>query len=80
MFRTAVKLNFQLQNVIIPGLWGVCAPSICGPEGVKQVADFNLNFFLSPLNVTSSATVQESSCYYVGNGTKDIDASTWGFM
>ncbi|XP_059484131.1 uncharacterized protein LOC132201727 [Neocloeon triangulifer] len=70
----------KFENISLPGQWAVCAPSTCGPEGVKEVADFNLNFFLSPFNVTTSTTVLGHTCYYDGNGFKNLDAAAWVFI
>ncbi|XP_065348762.1 nose resistant to fluoxetine protein 6-like [Cloeon dipterum] len=64
--------------VVIPTFWGVCAPSSCGADGVKRVADFNMQFLASVFGSTANTTVRESTCYY--DKPADLDAASWCFI
>lgn len=43
----------------LPAQWGVCAPSSCNADGVKQIADFNIGLLFSELNIDVSTKVVE---------------------
>jgi hypothetical protein len=66
----------------LPAQWGVCAPSSCNTDGVKQIADFNIGLLFSALdiNVSVSTKVDEASCYYEDDGSKDLNSGAWAFM
>ncbi|XP_059481090.1 nose resistant to fluoxetine protein 6-like [Neocloeon triangulifer] len=70
----------SVAPVVLPFLWGVCAPSSCGSEGVKKVADFNVNFFTGIFNVEPRTSIVPGSCYYEGDGSKTLEASSWAFI
>jgi hypothetical protein len=68
------------EDVYLPAQWGVCAPSSCNADGVKQIADFNIGLLFSALNIDVSTKVAEASCYYEDDGSKDLNGGAWAFM
>ncbi|CAB3367940.1 Hypothetical predicted protein [Cloeon dipterum] len=70
----------KAQTVMLPFFWAVCAPSSCGPEGVKRVADFNMQFFATGLGLQANTSVVHQSCYYDNDGTRNLDAASWSFV
>ncbi|XP_065353206.1 nose resistant to fluoxetine protein 6-like [Cloeon dipterum] len=73
------------QVGLIPGVsilaqWAVCAPSSCTADGVKVVADFNLQQFFSALNFDVETFVIEQSCHYEDDGKQDLDTGSWAFI
>jgi hypothetical protein len=49
---------------------------------VKQIADFNIGLLFSALNINVSVStkVDEASCYYEDDGSKDLNSGAWAFM
>ncbi|XP_065331425.1 nose resistant to fluoxetine protein 6-like [Cloeon dipterum] len=66
------------EPLVLPSMWGVCAPSSCGLEGVKRVADFNTQLFANVLGLKANTTMYENSCYYEGSFV--LDAAAWCFI
>ena len=49
---------------------------------MKQIADFNIGLLFSALNINVSVStkVDEASCYYEDDGSKDLNSGAWAFM